>query len=181
MTTYTYRRTLSNPASASRYPRTTAASFNSKGKALQKNIIDTSGKSPLKLGDKFGALQLDSCDDISCKEFFNFKVLISNIASDEAWITDATFFFNELSGDVVRELGENPLNAGQSTALYFKFDLDICSGGDYCARIIARAKPPHGTYCATENKLTLKKPWGHYHYGQVKPRHEQSHDPPYHS
>lgn len=135
--------------------------FDSHGRPLQRNIIDTSGAAPLTLGDKYGALQLDSCDEISCKEFFNYKVFISNTASDPALITDATFFFNELSGDVVSELGTNPLKAGQSTSLDFKFDLDICSGEDYCARIIAKASPPDGAYCASESKRTINfDPYG---------------------
>jgi hypothetical protein len=144
--------------------------FNSHGKPIQKNIIDTSGSSPLTLGDKYGALQLDSCDEISCKEFFNYKVTVVNIASDPALITDATFFFNELSGDIAREFGTNPLNSGQSASLDFKFDLNICSGEDYCARIIAKASPPEGTYCAAENKRIVNfKPYG-IGYDSHKPK-----------
>jgi len=47
------------------------------GSLLQQNVIVTSGNANLELGDKFGALQLESCNDLTCKELLCYNVAIS--------------------------------------------------------------------------------------------------------
>jgi len=55
------------------------------GTLLQRNTLDTSGTVGLELGDKFGAMQLESCNDLTCKELLCYKVGISKYVLKPAW------------------------------------------------------------------------------------------------
>ena len=46
------------------------------GVVLQQNTLDVSGNSVLELEDGFGALQLEACNDITCKELVTYRITV---------------------------------------------------------------------------------------------------------
>jgi len=98
------------------------------GATLQRNVIDTSSTVSLELGNKFGALQLESCDDITCKELLCYSVDIANVGTVPMIVTVADFTLNDIPASFL-DLLENPeVGVGETATIEEKVVVDICGG-----------------------------------------------------
>lgn len=117
------------------------------GTLVQFNGIDFSGTVPLKLGDTFGALELDGCNDLSCREVLNWRVDISNTGSSSIDFTKVDLTINNVTNSFVQQIIDDPLGPGRSTSLEPTIEVDICSGTQYNASIVVEGKPANGPVC----------------------------------
>ena len=129
------------------------------GRDLQVNTIDVSGKEPLFLGDKFGALELETCDDLTCVSEWRYSIELHNIGGSPADVTAVDFVFD----DFHTSMSLGILGAGHSISRGEDFLVDICSGPRnlYSAFNTVEANPlnqPTGASCWDEDKLFIVLP-----------------------
>jgi hypothetical protein len=117
------------------------------GSKLQINVIDTSGNVSLNLEDKFGSMQLKSCDDLTCIESLNYAITITNIGTTPMDITVVDFTFNGETESVLSDVPVNPLPVGENTSFDEVRLADICAGGDFVGGVMVEANPPTGDMC----------------------------------
>jgi hypothetical protein len=135
-------------------PDTIGCTITASGVTLQQNTLDTSGGVSLALGDKFGAMQLEGCDDLSCTERLSYAIDIENVGEVPMEVTVADL---ELNGNVLRlvdGLGANPLDPGVSAGLVQSVEIGVCAGGDFAARINVEANPPNGNTCEDSAEIS---------------------------
>ena len=135
------------------------------GQIMQTNVIDTSGDVNLNLRDKFGALQLESCDsegtpELSCFETACYNVNIENVGTNDMDITIVDFDFNGDVESLLDDLDVTTLTPGQSTSVEVKKDVDVCIEFEYCAVVEVEANPPSDMMCqdTDTDKFTIVQP-----------------------
>ena len=124
---------------------------NDNGRILQTNVIDTSNDVSLQLKDKFGALQLEACDDFTCIETVCYDIDISNVGTNNMDITVIDFDFNGEVFNLLPQVEVNPLAPGQTTSIEVKRDVDICQAIEYCAEVVIEADPPSNMMCLDDD------------------------------
>jgi hypothetical protein len=124
---------------------------------MQKNVIDISA--PLLLGDQFGALQVEACDDLSCQERFRYEMRLQNEGPSSVLVTDATFIWNG-SGQTPLNLDGHALNPGDSALLEVTVQVDVCRGGVFEAalEVATAAHQGDGEICTSRNSTRLRLP-----------------------
>lgn len=124
---------------------------------LQRNLIDTSGTVPLSLGDKYGALQLERCGELNCRETFCYDAQVTNIGSVPMLVDLLDFSFSGVSMSLLESIASvNPVDVGQSVSTGGpKIDVDICVNLEYSAGVSASASPPNGPTCQDAEDLTI--------------------------
>ena len=131
--------------------------YDGEGSQLQSNQIDTSGKVRLDLGDTFGALRLDGCqrerESLSCLESLAYQVDLVNIGIVNMTTTRVSFLFNGQSFDLLEEIRQNPLMAGQSTTLVPSLEINVCDTNELLAEVSVQADPPSGSPCGDNEQL----------------------------
>lgn len=129
--------------------------FGPDGESIQRNVIDTSGDVQLELGDKFGALQLESCNDIACRELLCYNIEIENVGDVPMNVTVVDFTFTGQTFSLLGDVETNPLNPTEFTSLVQKFNVNICGGQEYTASINVEAEPPSGDSCQDEDNIAI--------------------------
>ena len=128
--------------------------FSSDGTELQQVVIDTSGSVDLQLGDKFGALQLESCDDLTCKELLCYSIAIANVGDVPMDVTVIDFTLNDITASILDLLEGNPtIPVDATVTVEEKIVVDICQGQEYCASVNVEASPPNGEICQDDDEL----------------------------
>jgi len=125
------------------------------GSPLQRNVIDTSGDVSLQLGDKFGALQLESCNDITCFETLTYDITASNVGGVPMTITVVDFSFNDQVLSLLDRVETNPLEPDEMTSLQEKLGVRVCEAEEYTVSILVEADPPNGEMCQDQEDLFL--------------------------
>jgi len=121
---------------------------------LQQVVIDTSGTVDLQLGDKFGALQLESCNDLTCKELLCYSIAIANVGDVPMDVTVIDFTLNDMTASFLDNLEGNPtVPVDETVTVEEKIVVDICQGQEYCASVNVEANPPNGEICQDEDEI----------------------------
>ena len=126
-----------------------------RGETLQTNTIDTSGDVPLSLSDVFGALRVESCDDLSCIEELCYNYTISNIGSAEMEVTVVDHVYNGVTEDLLDLVPTNPLLPGQSTSFSEKRTVNTCIQGNFSTEIDVQAEPSDGEMCQEQEEYNF--------------------------
>lgn len=128
------------------------------GEKLQTNIIDTSGTTDLQIGDKYGAMTLEACDEKSCIETLCYNIAIANTGGVCMDVTVADFIFNGELIDVLPLLPITEICPGESESIEQKGTVNICEGTEFCAEVIVEADPPNGDMCQDEDEYKFTPP-----------------------
>ena len=135
--------TITNPIARLLPPKLYCDIFDPEtGTKLQTNIIDTSGTTRLDLEDKYGAMQLEGCNDQSCYETLCYNVDIVNIGENCMDLTLAEFIFNDQTTDLLPLLPVTSLCPEESASIQQKGDVNTCITGQFCAEVQVQADPP---------------------------------------
>jgi hypothetical protein len=127
------------------------------GAKLQTNIIDTSGQTSLNLEDKYGAMLLESCDELTCVETISYTIDIENIGRNCLDMTQADFVFNDDITNLLPLLPSTELCPEKSTSFDLTTAIDVCTAGDYFAQAIVVANPPdkNAGFCEDDAELSF--------------------------
>jgi len=92
-----------------------------------------------------------------CIEQVCYTIVISNIGEVCMDITLVNLDVNGNLADLLADVPTNPLCPGEATTVESCGDIDICSGGEFCAIVNVEANPPNGEICQDEDeeKFTL--------------------------
>jgi hypothetical protein len=120
---------------------------NPDGELVQVIRIDVSGSVSLELGDTFGALRLESCDALSCRETVTYVVDIINIGNVSTVITKVDMTLNGNTASFVDQIAINPLASRESTSLQPKVEINICDGLEYRSSVSVQSSPSAGVLC----------------------------------
>ena len=143
-------------------PPKVICSISSEGNVLQWNIVDVSGTVELDLKEKYGALQLEACDDLICEYEMAFTSDLINVGTD---VMNITFAIHELDGQVESFLEElkrnNVLPEYQievdKTDFYIEggFRFDACKRSTFSYGIFGEGNPTDGRGCEDRANFTL--------------------------
>lgn len=124
---------------------------------LQMNIIDTSGSVPLFLGDKYGALLLERCGELKCRETFLYDAQIKNVGSVPMVVDMLNFTFTGIEMSLLDSIAAaNPIAVGQSVSTGGPvIEVDVCISLEYSARVSVAADPPDGAKCQNSDDLSI--------------------------
>jgi len=127
---------------------------------IQEVTINTSGSVNLELKDKFGAMTVESCDDITCIEELCYLYNFANVGSSDMEITVAERYFNGEIFDLLPFVPINPLAPGETTSIEEKTTIDVCQEQTYCVDLNAEASPENGEDCQDNAtyKFTIEPP-----------------------
>lgn len=134
-------------SSGSALPSYTNCSISSlsSSQVSQEVTFDTSGKVPLSLGDRFGALAAVSCGNLTCFQNMHFWYYISNVGSSSANVTRVDQYLNSKPTSMMDLLLDKELAPGASTSVENTVSLDTCAASNYIFELIAQAKSQEGS------------------------------------
>ena len=93
-----------------------------------------------------------------CIETICYTVTIDNTGDVCMDITVADFDLNGNFLSLLEQIPTNPLCPGESTTVTTCGDVDICSGGEFCATINVEANPPNGEICQDDDEYKFTLP-----------------------
>lgn len=125
------------------------------GTLIQTNVIDVSGSTPLSLGDRFGALVVEGCNEWSCRSILCYGITVRNTGAVEMNVTRVDFLFGESVVDIAGNLQPYTLLPGEEAELEEKYEIDICRGGTASAAVNVEAVPPNGAICLDADRIDL--------------------------
>ena len=117
--------------------------------------INTSGMENLYLGNKFGSLKLQACDDQDCIEDITYFYLLENVGTTPMTITVVDRTRNGETESLLNRLPTTNLDVGQSTVVTEMDTVDICLDNTITTTISARANPPSGVPCFDSEEYSL--------------------------
>jgi hypothetical protein len=123
---------------------------------VQINVIDTSGTVNLELGDSFGALQLESCDDLTCREVVCYVIEIQNVGTVSLDISKVDFTLEDETANLLDQVEDSSLDPGQFTSLEPCVEIGICGGNEYSAFVEVEASPPRGDLCQADDEFSFQ-------------------------
>ena len=121
--------------------------MNGRGVPFQRNTISVSGLEPLRLRNKFGAMQIEGCDELSCSAELCYEYTIANTGSDNMTVTRADRTFEGEQRSFLYLLEKNPLEPGDSFDLQEKQLIDLCTYRNERSNVVVEAEPNDGTPC----------------------------------
>jgi len=132
--------------------------FNSDNILVQKLTIDTT---KLSLTDKFGSLQLESCDEQSCRVPITYTYEIRNAGDTPMDITLVTRTRGTSTNNLIGLVDKRNLVPGESTEVEENDEFDICVDVDEKTDVRAEADPPQpGDACFNDEsyRFTIMAP-----------------------
>lgn len=123
-----------------------------RGNPLQSNIIDTSGKVPLHLKERYGLLQVEACGDQSCIQGLDFGFVIENLGRNEVTISDILVDYNSNSA-INLASGKKKLESGVTTDVTELVYLDVCKAGGLVVNAQVKADQESGPSCSRNEDL----------------------------
>jgi len=127
----------------------------SRGSIIQENVIDTSGQVTLNLQNKFGALTVVACDQLTCIQNITYSYTVSNVGGVEMHVTQLERIFNGVPTDLLPYLPNPDLFPGQSTSLKDSYTIDVCKAGTYATEVNVEAQPSGGRPCLNNATYTF--------------------------
>jgi hypothetical protein len=121
----------------------------------QKVTINTSGDVDLYLKDKFGSLQLQSCDDNDCTETVTYIYTFFNVGETPMTITKAERERDGMTLDFLADVDPKDLLVGGSTFVTEMERIDVCVDSISITTMIAEADPPDGVPCKATDTYEL--------------------------
>jgi len=88
----------------------------------------------------------------ACIETVCYVVTIDNTGEVCMEVTVADLDVNGNVGSILDQIELNPICVGESTSVESCGDIDICSGGEFCATINVEANPPNGDICQDDDE-----------------------------
>jgi hypothetical protein len=149
--------TITNPSGA--LPQGVACGIiDSNGALVQTTIINTSGTSPLHIGDKFGAMTVNSCNQHTCTEQMEFTFTLQNVGTIPMNINKMLQTFNGATTNLLPTLPVTNLKPGESYVFHSPNMpmINACKPGSYSSMLDVAAKPPTGSICMATSTYTAK-------------------------
>jgi len=115
-------------------------------------VVDTT---MLTLKDKFGSLQLESCDEQSCLVPITYTYDIRNIGDTPMEVTSVTRTRGTSTVDLIGIVEERNLDVGESTVARETEELDVCVNVDEETSVRVEADPPIGDPCFSVDDYEL--------------------------
>ena len=125
------------------------------GSIIQENVIDTSGQVTLNLQNKFGALTVVACDQLTCVQTLTYDYSVSNVGTTQMNVTKLERIFNGVPTDLLPYLPNPDLLPGQSTSLQDTFTINVCQAGSYTTQVNVEAQPRGGKPCLNNATYTF--------------------------
>lgn len=123
---------------------------------MQQNVIDTTGNSPIKSGDKFGSLEVDAYHDASCFETLTYTIEIINYVPVTAELTRLDFTTpGDKPTSLLSSLKTIEVGAGETIFLERERKVNFCVGDSIIAEFVVEAKSIFGNSC---NIITSSAP-----------------------
>jgi len=127
------------------------------GNKLQTNVIDTSGTVGLNLGDKFGSLQVETCDTLTCLETVRYIVQISNVGGDPVFVTNMDLTTPNDAGNLTDLLQQDSLSPGEAIFVERRVEINTCSGLEFSSQVHVGANLTNGEMlCQGSDEFTFK-------------------------
>jgi len=126
---------------------------------LQTIVIDTSGTVGLNLGDKFGSLQVETCNALTCLEHVRYIVQSSNVGRDPVFITDMNLTTQNEAWNLTNFLQQDSLSPGESTFVEQRVEINTCSGLEFSSQadVIANLSSNNGEMlCEDSDKFVFE-------------------------
>ena len=125
------------------------------GTLYQTITINTSGDVNLHLGEKFGSLQLQACDDQDCIESVTWYYTFENIGSTPMTITVADRTRNDITDSLRDQLPTLQLDIGQSAGISETQKVGMCVDNVITTNIDVHATAPDATICEGKGLYTF--------------------------
>ena len=131
--------------------------ISSAGNEIQTNVIDTSGTVGLNLGDKFGSLQVETCDDLTCLAIVRYIVQISNVGGDPMFITNMDLTTPNVAGNLTDLLQQDSLSPGDATFVERRVEINTCFGLEFSSQVNVEANLTNGEMlCQDSDEFTFE-------------------------
>jgi hypothetical protein len=88
--------------------------------------IDTSGLVELDLKDRYGALQVEACDESTCLESVTFAVEVTNASPNATDVTELNLRFDGVTSDMLQGATPSLLPRGSATFTDER-EVDVCT------------------------------------------------------
>ena len=122
---------------------------------LQRNTINLGG--PLHLKEKYGSLQVESCDGQICLHTGTLLYTIFNEGSHSMTVKSITRTREgEPTADLVENLTPNPLALGGTATVSEEIDFDICQTTEVVTIVDVDAEPDDGPECDAFDNFAIK-------------------------
>ena len=121
----------------------------------QEVTVETSGDTDWFLKDKFGSLQLESCDENECLVTVNYFYTLENVGTTPMTITVVD---RERDGDVkdlLESVPDKQLGVGNKTTVTETEQVDVCVDKESVTMVEIGAKPPTGPACFAKVEYIL--------------------------
>lgn len=118
--------------------------------------LDTSGTVDLYLGNEFGSLQLQACDDQDCIEEVTYFYLLENVGSTPMTITVLDRTRDGVTESFLDRLPTTELDIDESTVVTEMDTIDVCVKQLINITVNAEAEPPAGTPCFDSDMYSLQ-------------------------
>jgi len=121
------------------------------GQVSQILVIDSSGEESLGLFDRFGSMEVVSCDEVSCSEILQYNYTLSNVGSADMDVTVIDWTYNGITNSLLSALPSTLLAPNETVVLQDTRVINVCLAGSYSIEIQVEAEPPNGQMCQAEN------------------------------
>eukprot|EP00977_Amphora_coffeiformis_P022392 scaffold10860_cov182-Amphora_coffeaeformis.AAC.9 len=122
---------------------------------LQTNLISLTG--PLNLKEKFGSLQIQSCDDQNCLQDATFNYFIKNEGTGPLRLSAVTRGITGLPDkNLIAELSSNVIPADDRLKTTETFEIDVCEMKSIVASANVIAQALDGPGCEGEDLITFQ-------------------------
>jgi archaellin len=122
---------------------------------LQWNLFDVSGLENLSLKEKYGAMELEGCDDQLCLEPVTLRYTIDNVGQSPMTVTSMGGTNNGVPFDCLGDVDPNPIPVGDSVTFDKPFVIDYCSVADVSLTATVDANPPNGDSCQDDDDVSF--------------------------
>lgn len=124
------------------------------GNALQKNTIRLVG-SPLHLKEKYGAMQVEACDDQKCRQTATLTYSLENEGENDFTVVT---FTRTITNQVVRNLtpmmSPDPIRRNEKVNLKEGIELDLCASSEVVVTAGVEADVEDGPACENSDRYT---------------------------
>lgn len=145
--------TLSDPAGLPN--QLTCTLSDNDGNALQVVTLDASGESELRLKDKFGGLEVESCSNANgrshdCLKEIVYTYELENVGTNNMDITRLDISRNGETESLLTEVNDLTLSPGESAFASESQTINVCEPGTFSTGAVVQADPPGDGFCEDE-------------------------------
>ena len=126
------------------------------GQVTQWNVLDVSGTVSLNLKEKYGALEVEACNEQRCIEEGCFEYTFSNVGTGDMRVVSAERSVNGLPpAELVEFVNPNPLSPTESATVEEKIPIDYCQTSTETVSIIGEGDNLDGGPCLDEDVFEI--------------------------